>query len=320
MKVTKAYLAGALLAAAVATVAGAPGAQAFPEREIEVIVNYGAGGGTDLSTRVLADAAAKILGQPLRIVNRAGGSGTVGPTFITTAKPDGYTIGVASFSPLAVAPQLQEVPYSLDDFRFIMGHARYRSGIAVAVDSPFESMADLIEAGRSGKELNYAATDALGAITMVRLSNATGAQFKWIRYKSGQEAATAVMGGFVDVLIGNPIDITPHVKTGQLRLLASASSVRWYELPDVPTLIEQGYDVQVESYAGLAAPAGTPDDVIAVLEKAFAAALKDESVQTTMKELGMEPVYMTSQEYEGLLREGFAAMARDLPKIGLVKQ
>src|SRR3546814_8639593 len=100
MKDMKAYLAGALLAAAVATVAGAPGAQAFPEREIEVIVNYGAGGGTDLSTRVLADAAAKILGQPLRIVNRAGGSGTVGPTFVATAKPDGYTIGVASFSPL----------------------------------------------------------------------------------------------------------------------------------------------------------------------------------------------------------------------------
>src|SRR3546814_2085850 len=78
--------------------------------------------------------------------------------------------------PLAVAPQLQEAPYSLDDFRFIMGHARYRSGIAVAVDSPFESMADLIDAGRSGKELNYAATDALGAITMVRLGNTTGAQ------------------------------------------------------------------------------------------------------------------------------------------------
>src|SRR3546814_13770826 len=97
---------------------------------------------------------------------------------------------------------------------------------------------------------------------MVRLGNTTGAQIKWIRYKSGQEAATAIMGGFVDVLIGNPIDITPHVKTGQLRLLASASSVLWYELPDVATLNEQGYDVKVESYAGLAAPPGPPEAVI----------------------------------------------------------
>src|SRR3546814_14721266 len=104
MKDMKAYLAGALLAAAVATVAGAPGAQAFPEREIEVIVNYGAGGGTDLSTRVLADAAAKILGQPLRIVNRAGGSGTVGPTFCAHAKPDGYHNRRDNFSPRPRAP------------------------------------------------------------------------------------------------------------------------------------------------------------------------------------------------------------------------
>src|SRR3546814_18407940 len=109
-----------------------------------------------------------------------------------------------------------------------MGHARYRSGIAVAVDSPFESMADLIDAGRSGKELNYAATDALGAITMVRLGNTTCAQFKWIRYMPGQEAATAIMGGFVDVLIGSPTAIPPHLKTVQLRPLDSAHTVRWH--------------------------------------------------------------------------------------------
>lgn len=317
----KRLIGGFLAGAALLTSSVLPtAAEAFPEREIEVIVNYGAGGSTDLSTRVLADAAAKILGQPIRVVNRAGGSGTVGPTFITTAKPDGYTIGVASFSPLAVAPQLQEVPYGLDDFRFIIGHARYRSGIAVAAESPFQNMADLIEAGKAGKELTYAATDALGAITMVRLSNETGAKFKWIRYKSGEEASTAALAGVVDLLIANPTNITPHVKTGSLRMLASASSVRWYELPEISTLKEQGYNVEVESYAGLAAPAGTPDDVVAVLEDAFAEALNSAEVQKTMKRLGMEPVYMTSQEYEGLLRGGFAAMARDLPKIGLVKQ
>src|SRR3546814_11435015 len=90
MKDMKAYLAGALLAAAVATVAGAPGAQAFPEREIEVIVNYGAGGGTDLSTLVPADAAATILRQPLPFVNLAGGPGTVGPPFVSTPHPGGH--------------------------------------------------------------------------------------------------------------------------------------------------------------------------------------------------------------------------------------
>lgn len=292
----------------------------FPKKEINVIVNYGAGGGTDLSTRILAEAAGKILGQPLRVVNRAGGSGTVGPTFITSAKPDGYTIGVASFSPLAVAPHLQEVPYDLDDFRFIIGHARYRSGIAVSTESPYRTMEELIKAGQSGKEITYAATDALGAITMVNLGNATDVKFKWIRYKSGQEAATAALGGFVDVFLGNPNNITPYVKTGQFRLLSSASSVRWYELPEVSTLREQGYDVMVESYAGLAAPAGTPDETIKVLQSAFAEALEIPEVQRGLKDLGMEPVFMDSTEYETLLRDGHAAMARDLPKIGIVKK
>src|SRR3546814_12481776 len=101
MKTTKAYLAGALLAAAAAMAGAVPEARAFPEREIEVIVNYGAGGSTDLSTRVLADAAAKILGTPLRIVNRAGGSGTAGATSLANPGPDGYPNGVPSFPPPA---------------------------------------------------------------------------------------------------------------------------------------------------------------------------------------------------------------------------
>ncbi|MGF1611300.1 MAG: Bug family tripartite tricarboxylate transporter substrate binding protein [Kiloniellales bacterium] len=312
---------GAIPFALAALVASVPvqSALAFPEKEVELIVNYGAGGSTDLSTRVLAEAAAGILGQPLRVVNRAGGSGTVGPAFLAKAKPDGYTIGVASFSPMAVVPHLQEVPYSLDDFRFIVGHARYRSGLAVATGSPFQSMADVVEATRSGRELTYAATDALGAITMTRLGQEIGASFKWIRYSSGQEATTAALGGFVDLLVENPTSIAPQVKNGALRLLASTSSVRWYELPEVPTLKEQGYDVEVESYAGLAAPADTPDDVIKVLEEAFAKAINSEQVQATLRNLGMEPVYLSSKQYESLLKEGYRAMARDLPKAGLVK-
>ncbi len=314
-RVLTSLITGTFTIAALVIALQAQDVQAFPDKEIEVIVNYGAGGSTDLSTRVLVEAAGKILGQPLRVVNRAGGSGTVGPTFITKAKPNGYTIGVASFSPLAVAPHMQEVPYSLDDFRFIIGHARYRSGIAVSSESPYQTMKDLIEAGRAGEELNYAATDVLGAITMLRLSKQTGAKFKWIRYKSGQEAATATLGGFVDLFIGNPTSITPQVKTGKFRMLASASSVRWYELPEVLTLKEQGYDVEVESYAGLAAPAGTSDEVVKTLEDAFAKALASEEVQKSLKDLGMEPVYMTSAEYETLLREGHAAMGEDLPNV-----
>ena len=109
----------------------------FPEREITVIVNYGAGGATDLSTRTLARAMESHLGVPLNVVNRSGGSGTVGPTTLANSSNDGYTIGVTSFSPLAIQPNLREVPFTLDDFDVLAATGRFRYGLAVRADSEF---------------------------------------------------------------------------------------------------------------------------------------------------------------------------------------
>lgn len=303
--------------AALALTATFSGAKAFPDRDMEVVVNYGAGGGTDLSTRILCDAAEGILGRSIRVVNRAGGSGTVGPTFVSMADPDGYTIGVASFSPMAVVPHLQDVPYQLDSFDFILGFARYRFGIAVAAESPFTTIDDLVAAAKGGERLTYASTGAMAAVTMARLGDASDTEYKWVRYNSGQEAATAALGGVVDVLVENPTNIAPHVENGTMRLLASASSVRWFELPDVPTLKELGYDVVVESYAGLAAPTGIPEDARATLERAFADALSDQNVQTRLLDLGMEPIFFTGEEYRQILIDGYEDMGRDLVAIGL---
>ncbi len=304
-------------AAAAVALGGPQAAEAFPEREITLIVNYGAGGGTDLSARALADAAEEILGQPIRVENRTGGSGTVGPTFIANADPDGYTIGVASFSPMAVTPHLQEVPYSLDSFAFIVGYARYRSGLAVSAESEFETLEQLLDAART-EPLTYATTSSQEDVLMARLSRATGAGFDRVSYRSGQESVTAVISGVVDVVAENPLNVVPHVRNGTLRMLASVASVRLFEMPDVPTLQEQGVDVVSESYAGLAAPAGTPPEIVAVLEEAFSQALNDEAVQQTMRDLGMEPVYFSSGDYRTLLEEGRAAMATDLAEIGLI--
>jgi tripartite-type tricarboxylate transporter receptor subunit TctC len=312
-------LTAAAAAAATIALSVASPARAFPDKEITLIVNYGAGGGTDLSSRVLAEAAEKILGQPIRVENKSGGGGSVGPSILSTAKPDGYTIGVTSFSPMAMTPHLQEVPYTLDSFDFIIGHARYRAGIAVAASSPYQTLDQLIADAKGGKVLTYATTSAQEDIQAAHLEDVLGIKLKRVSYKSGQESVTAAMSGVVDITMENPTNVVPQVKAGNLRLLASSSSVRWYELPDVPTLREQGVDVTSESFAGLAAPAGTPPDRLKRLEDAFAQALKTEEVQKTLKDLGMEPVYFSGAEYEQLLRDGYAAMGTDLAKLGLKK-
>lgn len=291
----------------------------YPEREVTIIDNYGPGGSTDLSLRILAEAAEPGFGQPFRVVNKAGGSGTVGPMFVKQSKPDGYTIGVASLSPMAVVPHMQAVPYSLDDFDFILAFARYRFGIAVPRNSPFRTIEDMIEAAKSGVSLTYASTGALAATLAHRVGHETGTKFKWVRYKSGQEAATAVLGGFVDFVIENPASIVPHVKSGTMRLLASAGSIRWSELPDVPTLTERGYNVTVESYIGLAAAAGTPLDVLSKLESTFAKAMQSRQVQKRLLDLGMEPDYLTSIEYRKLLEDTYQMMGVELAEIGLAR-
>lgn len=310
-------LRAALSGVAMLTVAASAAWAEFPEKEITLIVNYGAGGGTDLSSRVLAKAAEERLGVPIRVVNKTGGGGTVGPANLANAKPDGYTIGITSFSPLAVSPHLREVPYSIDSFDFILGHARYRSGISVSNESPYQSLEELIAAARSGKELTYAATDSLSRVLIARLMDMLGVKFKAVSYKSGKESVTATMGGVIDFNLEGPTNVVPQVKSGTLRLLASTSSVRWFELPDVPTLKEQGIDTFMESYAGLAAPAGTPSDRLAALETAFSESLKDPNVQETMRGLGMEPFYFSSSQYRKLLTDGFETMSTELVKVGL---
>jgi len=295
------------------------GAQAFPEKEVTVVVNYGAGGGTDLSTRSLSDAAEKVLGKPLKVVNRAGGSGTVGPTFVANAKPDGYTIGVTSFSPMAVTPHVQEVPYKVTDFRFLIGFARYLTGIAVPADSPFKTTQDLVDAAKSGQSIKYGAASSIESVAITRLASVAGVKFKWIRYKSGQEVSTAALSKQVDVIVADPKDIVPFVKTGDMRALASASNVRLPGLPDVLTLKEQGFNVATESYAGLAAPAGIGDEEAAVLEAAFKEAFDAQSFQDTLKKLGMQPAYFSGEEYRQLIAEGYESMGRDLAKLGLKK-
>ena len=286
-----------LLAAAFATIsalATAGTAQAeFPEKEITVIVNYGAGGATDLSTRTLARAMEKVLNVPLKVVNRPGGAGTVGPTILANSPNDGYTIGVTSFSPMAIQPAMREVPYSLEDF-------------------------DVIGAAKAGK-VTVSAAGPPNNIALHQLAGATGGTFEWIPYSGGNEAIVALLSGEVDAAAQNPTDIVKHVESGALRMLVSMSPVRWFELPDVPTLLDLGYDIQIDSWAGLSAPAGVEASRLKVLEDAVSSAMNDSEVQGQFKNVGMDPAFMPGEEYQTFLRDGKETIAKQLKEIGMIE-
>lgn len=152
---------------------------------------------------------------------------------------------------------------------------------------------------------------------MFALAKVTGAKFEQILYKSGSETVTGLLSGQVDVIVQNPSDIIPQIKAGKLRMIASASPVRWPELPDVLTLKEQGFSVEIDSWLGVATPKGTPSSRVKVLEAAALAAMKDPQVDKNFKAIGIDPVGLTGAEYRKALEEGSKVMGKAIKEANL---
>lgn len=284
---------------------GNAGGKEYPSGPITMIVNYSAGGGTDLAARALGDAAAEVLGTALTVSNVTGGSGTVGVTELANSKADGYTIGVATLSPLALVPWQLEVTYTPDSFKYICAFGQYGYGIVVAKDSPYQTLEDLIAAAKEGT-VNYGATGYPQPFTMDDLAALTGASFNFVSYASTTDLITDVLGGFVPFAMCDQASFASYVKSGDMRLLASATDKRWEVAPEVQTLQEMGYDTTCNSFMGLCVPAETPDEVVAKLRDAFAQASENAAYKEILTNCNLTWAYMTGEEYETLVREMYA--------------
>lgn len=292
-------------------------AQQFPNREVTLVVNFGAGGVTDIATRLFAKYFEKELGVTVLVTNRPGASATLGPAYVARQKPDGYTIGVLTFSAVAITPNLIEVPYEIKDFDFLGVYGRYRYGLVVGADSPFQTVAELVEAAKvTDKPLFFAAPSAPNNLAFFELSRQTGAKFEQILYKSGTDSVTATAAGEVVAAVQTPPEINPLVDSGNVRMLASVSPKRWTDRPNIPTMLELGYDISIESWMSLALPAGTPANVMARLNQAFVAAATTPEYMQELNNLGLDPVYMTGQEYADLALQGYKDMRVQLANTG----
>jgi len=297
----------------------APARADYPEREVSLIVNYGAGGNTDVTARVLAKGMQKHLGKPIIVINKAGAEGTLGPAFLATQKPDGYTFGVVTYSTIAIQPYLRELPYTIKDFEFVAGYGRFRYGVVVRADSPYKTLEDLVKAGRGGPGIFFGAPSAPNNLALFELGRRTGGKFEQVSYKSGTETVTALLGGQVEVIVQNPSDVLAQIQGGKLRLLASASPVRWREFPGVPTMKEAGYDVEIDSWLGIAVPRGTPRPFVEKLQEAALAAMKDPEVFEKIMLAGVDAEALSGAQYEKLLLQGAETMGRALRASGLAK-
>ena len=282
----------------------------YPEREINLFVNYGAGGNTDVAARGLARGMENILRKPVVVLNKAGAQGTLGVSQLAKQKPDGYTLGIVTYSTIAITPHLMKVDYTSDNFDFVAGVGRFKYGVAVKADSPYKTVADLVSASKTGKGIFFGAPSAPNNIAMYELGRKTGGKFEQVSYKSGAETVSALLGGQVDVIVQNPSDIIPHIQSGKMRMLASASPMRWTEMPDILTLKEQGFDVEVDSWLGLAFPKGVDPSVRDKMERIAMTAIHSPETAKVFELGGLEPVAVSGADYRKMLIEGREFMGK----------
>ncbi|KPU98082.1 hypothetical protein APR50_05810 [Variovorax paradoxus] len=275
------------------------------------MVQFGPGGTTDLVGRALSAELSKSLGQPIVVLNRPGGQGTVMGSLLARAQPDGYQIGMLS-SGLALWQLVTDKPYTVKDFSSIASVGRYVFAVVVNADSPYKTIEDLIAASHKAKGgINFGGPSSVNTLGMLLLAEKTGMQFETVNYRSGSDSVVALLGNQIDVVVQNPTDFMPYVKAGKLRVLAACSETRLRDLPDVPTLRELGYDVVTDAYFGVGAPAGLPEPLRAKLEAATLRVARDPAFQKQLiQTYGIEPAPLSGAEYRAVIEKAQITVAK----------
>lgn len=244
----------------------------YPNKPIEIVMGYAPGSG-DLVFRPFIEKLPEYLGQPVVLVYKPGASGARAGSFVTKAKPDGYTLMGSAQAPFITTPlTMPELDYTLDDFAPI---CRLSSGpmvVAVKADSPWKTLKDVVEeAKKSPGKLTYSTAGVFTSmhIAMEMFGKSASISMTHVPAKGGNPATMALLGGHVSMVSNTTQSVVPHIKSGALRLIGVLEKERLKEFPDVPTFVEAGYPVVLSGWHGLMAPKGTPDEVIRTIHLAF---------------------------------------------------
>ena len=305
LKITRrTMLAGALAGAAWAGLSIQPAMAEFPEKPIEFIIPFGAGGGADIEGRLLATEMSKILGVPLVPVNKPGGGGAVTYTYVKNAAPDGYTIGWNSTSILTTT-NIGNVDFKHDAMDHI-GRVEWQPmPFAVKADAPWQTFDEFAKDCQANPDKFKVSNSGSGSAThLAAIALMDAANCKVTHLPVGIKRRNAsVLSGEADAMIAPLTGAVNLTKAGKLRLLAMPSDVRNPVTPDVPTAKELGYDAVLDLFRGLSVPKGTPDDVKAKLADAMAKAAKSADFVALAEKSGFTVDPMVVADFEALLKD-----------------
>jgi tripartite-type tricarboxylate transporter receptor subunit TctC len=316
MKFGKTLLVGLALLCSVGVVSAAD----YPDRPIQFIVPYSAGGATDVWARAIAQVAPRFFPVPVVVVNKAGGGAIPGRVDVVKSRPDGYTLlmGWGSGEDLVV-PHQRQLPY--DTFTDLVPVCRLSVHSIVMVvpgSSPHKDVAEFVKWAKTKDYVTAAVSTKGGSpdITMQLFAKAAGFKLTSVPGSGGADSMTRLAGGHVDISGAHPSEILTHVKAGRMRPLGVAFEKRDPSVPDVPTFREFGYDVVTAgSVKGVAVPKGTPKEIIVYLEKKFKEIAEDAEFQKIMKDIAQPVMYQNADEYRVWAKQAsdqYAALIKTL--------
>jgi tripartite-type tricarboxylate transporter receptor subunit TctC len=304
------------MAGAYTALASAAAAQQYPTKPVRFVVPFVAGGPTDIQGRMLGEKLGQRLGQQFIIDNRGGANGNIGLELTAKAPPDGYTIVIATVGTWAVNPSLyKNMPFDpVKDFAPIMQVSTSPGVLIVHPSVPVRNVKELIALAKSkpGK-LDYGSSGVggFGHISGALFCLMTKTEMVHIPYKSSAPSLTDVIAGQIQVLFNNAISTVPFIKAGQVRALAVTSLNRMQALPELPSINEagvKGYDNS--SWSAVAAPAGTPKEIITKLNSELNAIMKLPDIQEKSAAVGAVIVGGTPEQYGEYLKSEIAKFAR----------
>jgi len=314
-----------LIAAATALLIAGASAQAqdYPTRPIKVVIAFPPGGPTDFVGRLLADKLKDLLGQPIVIENKAGASGAIGANEVAKSAPDGYTLFLTTSGAVTITPNLRaDTPYdTLRDFAPVSRVVNVNEVLVVRPELGAKSAADLVAMAKAKPSTLGFASTGVGSpphLALELFQGAAGVKFVHVPYRGAAPAITDLLGGQVIAMFADVPVLLPHIQGGKLKPLALASAQRNPVLPDVPTLVEQGYaDTLCDNWYGLLAPAKTPPAVIAKLNTAMRAALDDPVIKQKLLKVGAVPSPSTPEEFATFVRAELARWGKVIREKGI---
>ncbi len=306
---------GGLLAGVMMGLSGFPataGAQAYPgNKPIKMVIPWPAGGVTDAAGRILAKQLSESMSVPVVVENRPGANGLIGADYVAKSAPDGYTLFLATAETHAINPYIySKLPYDpIKDFVAVAPFAINPFTVTVRSGIPASTMKEAVELAQKSPGKLTNASWGIGSssqIIMEMVKKQAKVDILHIPFQGEAPAVTALMGDQVDFMVLPAARAESFSKDGRVKVLATTTAERAWLLPDVPTLKEQGYNVDVANWFGLVAPAGTPEDVIDVLNAAVAKLLQGEPLPKALRELGvdMHPVMNPAEFQTFIVNEG----------------